>query len=690
MLGFTKLLNRTTAADVANGDTPALAADALPWLAAVIKSLLRIELQAKQTGQPIPLDALLKLLTDNGLEVGTCRYDDWLDPSKTPARTLTLVTGASPRLLLERRDDGALTAKPGDLKPDVVSFADLAADAKNSLLLTLRPAAEKTAEAYGWSWFLKEFFSRKAVIRDALIASLVIQLIALAFPLATQAIVDKVITNQATSTLIALGVGIGLFAVFSGLMTWLRQKLMIRLANVVDAELSTRVVAHLFKLPLRYFESRPTGVLVTRAHGVEKVREFASGAFLLLALELPFMLIFLAIMLSYSLWLSAVVIGFVSFMLALSFLTGPRMRTLANKQFETGAKVQGFMTERIAANETVKSLQLEPSTVQQFEDLNRRQLDAALDLREFSAGYSTVMQVAEQLMNASVLCLGAYMAMTGSSLTIGMLVAFQMFSQRVAQPLLKLSGMWQELQQVRTAVAQLGDVMSAPAEWYGTAPTSLNQAKGKLEVQALGFRHSAERPYLYQNLTFDIQPGQVVLITGPSGSGKSTLTKIMMGLYPGYEGIVKLDGRDTRSMTVNELRGLFGVVPQETVLFSGSIAENIQAGVPNSTFAQAVQACQMAGVHEAIENLPQGYQTVIGERGVGLSGGQRQRIGIARALLKRPAVLVFDEATSGLDEVASEHIAQTVNYLRGKVTVLFIAHRVPKGLVVDKHVELKT
>lgn len=285
---------------------------------------------------------------------------------------------------------------------------------------------------------------------------------------------------------------------------------------------------------------------------------------------------------------------------------------------------------------------------------------------------------------------GAFLVMTGGSLTIGMLVAFQMFSQRVSQPLLRLSGMWQELQQVRIAVAQLGDVMSTDTERYGLAPTSVagGEKRGRLAAERLGFRHAPERPPLFENLNFSLEPGQVLLLTGPSGSGKSTLAKLMLGLYQGYEGAIRLDGRDTRSMPVNELRTAFGVVPQETVLFAGTVAENVMAGSAGATLERAIQVCKLAGVHEAIENLPNGYQTVPGERGVGLSGGQRQRLGIARALLRRPTVLLFDEATSGLDEAAAEHIAQTVNALRGKVTMVFVAHRVPKGLQVDQHVDL--
>lgn len=672
--------------------TPELTPDHCAWVLGVVGHVMRKPI-AGQAHAAIPDFAhLQEKLASLGVGVQEISFAAWQDESQHGGPALELFIGAKVGLVLGRRgtDNKVLVAYAGEQQPVALTEDELAPLLKASRLyrLTARDPAIPMEEAYGWRWFAKAFVARRGVVWTTLIASLVIQLIALAFPLATQAIVDKVITNQAMSTLIALGVGIGLFAFFNAGMGWLRQKVLLRLANVVDAELSGRVMAHLFNLPLRFFEGRATGALITRIHGVERVREFASGAFLLVALELPFMLVFLLLMVSYSVALSAVVLGFLTFMLGLSFACGPRLRELANKQFEAGARVQGFITEQVSAHETIKSLQMEPQVRRRFGELNQVQLDAALRLREFGNTYGTTMQFAEQLMNISVLCLGAWLAMTGPGLTIGMLVAFQMFAQRVAQPLLKLSGMWQDLQQVRIAVAQLGDVMSTPTERYGELPTSSGTPRGAIELEGLGFRHSPDRQPLYKDLSLKIEPGQVVLISGPSGCGKSTLVKILLGLYPAYEGLAKLDGRDIRSMTVNELRSYFGVVPQETVLFAGTIADNLMQAVPGVSFEQVVQACKMAGIHEAIENLPQGYQTVVGERGVGLSGGQKQRLGVARALLKRPRVLIFDEATSGLDEASAEHIGETVNRLRGKATVLFVAHKVPRCLSYDGEVRL--
>jgi subfamily B ATP-binding cassette protein HlyB/CyaB len=284
--------------------------------------------------------------------------------------------------------------------------------------------------------------------------------------------------------------------------------------------------------------------------------------------------------------------------------------------------------------------------------------------------------------------------MHNTSFTIGMLVAFQMFSGRLSQPVMRLVGLWQEFQQADIAVKRLGDVMNAPAEPMTLIPTRAHASQTtNIAVDSLGFRYTdpqnnTELPWLYRNLSFNIQAGHCVVVMGPSGCGKSTLAKLLLGFYQPQEGTIKLNGQDIKYLAANELRNHFGVVPQETVLFSGTIYDNLILANPHASFEQIIHVCQLAEIHQAIEKLPQGYQTTVGEHGTGLSGGQKQRIAIARALLKQPKVLIFDEAVSNLDQQTAEHFAQTVNKLKGKVTILFITHQLPKGLNVDEAVIL--
>jgi subfamily B ATP-binding cassette protein HlyB/CyaB len=284
--------------------------------------------------------------------------------------------------------------------------------------------------------------------------------------------------------------------------------------------------------------------------------------------------------------------------------------------------------------------------------------------------------------------MGAWLVMGSEGFTIGMLVAYQMFSSRLAQPMLRLAGLWQEFQQTAIAVKRLGDIMNAPAEPYSVTPTRSAVSQGRVEITDLSFRYGENLPCLFEHLNLELMPGACLALMGPSGSGKSTLAKLLQGFYLPTQGQIKLDNRDVRSLPMNELRSHFGVVPQETTLFSGTIYENLTLANPHATFEQVIQACKMAEIHDVIEQLPEGYQTLIGEHGAGLSGGQKQRIAIARALLKRPKILIFDEATSSLDSPTAEQFAKTVNQLKGKVTMLFIAHQLPTGLQVDEVVKL--
>jgi subfamily B ATP-binding cassette protein HlyB/CyaB len=297
--------------------------------------------------------------------------------------------------------------------------------------------------------------------------------------------------------------------------------------------------------------------------------------------------------------------------------------------------------------------------------------------------YNTFAGSMEQLLTLLVLVLGAWTVMTEPAFSIGMLVAFQMFAGKLSQPVLRIVGLWTQFQQASLAVQRLGDVMNAPAEPYTLVPQRTGEGAGHIEIRGLSFRHAQDRPLLFERLDLDLPPGRCIAVMGASGSGKSTLARLLLGFHVPCAGSIRIDGTDIRHLAANELRSWFGVVPQETVLFSGTILANLQAAQAAATLEQAAQACRMAGVHEVIEALPQGYQTEIGERGVGLSGGQRQRLAIARALLKEPRVLIFDEATSALDADTAEALAQTINRLKGTVTMLFITHALPKGLEVD-------
>jgi subfamily B ATP-binding cassette protein HlyB/CyaB len=540
------------------------------------------------------------------------------------------------------------------------------------------------ASRFGFRWFANELLRHKAVWRDVLLASLFIQLIALAAPLGTQVIIDKVVVHQTTSTLAVIAVALALFVLFNAGMTWLRQYFVLHTGNRVDAVLGSQVLRHLLRLHLPYFSYRPTGTLVARVHAVETIREFMAGAAISLLLDAPFLVVFLIVMFVYSWQLTVIALVMLALITVASVLVTPVLRARLNLQFLLGARNQAFLTEYVAGIETVKSLQMEPRLESRYDDYLARYVAAGFATRQLSNTYNVVVNALEQAMTLAILCTGALLVMRNDGFTIGMLVAFQMFAARMSQPMLRLASLWQEFQQASIAVKRLGDIMDAPVEPYALTPSRPPEGKGEIQVVDLAFRYSPEHPYLFRNLNLALKPGKLTVLTGASGSGKSTLAKLLLGFYQPEDGRISIDGRDIRHFSANELRQYFGVVPQETVLFSGTIYENLLAANPNAAFGDVVNACKIAEINDVIDKLPKGYNTQIGEHGVGLSGGQKQRLAIARAMLKRPRILVFDEATSSLDQQTAERFAQTVNKLKGVATILFIAHQLPKGLNVDE------
>jgi len=586
-------------------------------------------------------------------------------------------------------DEKLLSGHPQE--PQQLPLTEFMARCAGHVLQFAAPKGKGVDEAdkkFGFRWFVPELLKHKKVWRDVLLASLALQLMGLATPLFTQTIIDKVIVHHTVNTLVVIAFGMFIFLVFNAVMSWVRQYLVAHTGNRIDSVLGAQVFAHLFRLPLRYFEHRSTGTLVARLHGIESIREFLSGAAVTLILDVPFLVIFLAIMLYYSWMLTMAALSMLLLIALLSMAITPLLRKRLNHQFLLGARNQAFVTEYVSGMETVKSLQMEPQVVSRYGEYLASYLEAGFNSRQLSNSYNVVANALDQLTTLVILCLGAWLVMTTQDFTIGMLVAFQMFAGRLSQPVLRMVGLWQDFQQASIAVKRLGDVMHAPAEPYSLLPAREGGGHGKVEIRNLGFRYAENLPYLYQSFSMSITPGQCIALMGPSGSGKSTLAKLLQGFYLPNEGSIHIDDHDIRHFSANELRHHFGVVPQETILFSGTLYENLILANPHATFEQVVQACKLAEIHDAIEKLPEGYQTHIGERGVGLSGGQKQRIAIARALIKRPKILLFDEATSSLDAATAEHFAATVNQLKGKVTMLFITHQLPGSLKVDEVVRL--
>lgn len=664
-----------------------LSAEHFVWLVGSLCQLNRVLFDPALLVQRFPAPHCVRQFLEAIQSLGFRAGEAALAKASFPC--IAFLKGEAPRPALIVKSDAKrlLYFEAGSQAPSTGVLDDFE---PNAVLVRRESATEPSVEeggapasSFGFAWFWREIVTHKRVWRDVLAASLFIQLVALATPLFTQVVIDKVVVHQTTNTLVVIALALGMFLLFNAGMTWLRQYFVLHTGNRVDAVLGSEVFRHLMRLHLPYFEHRPTGVLIARVRAVETVREFMSGAAVSLLLDFPFLLIFVAVMFAYSWQLTLIALGILLTIAAISVAVTPVLRARLNKQFLLGARNQAFLTEYVAGMETVKSLQMEPRLESRYDEMLAAYLASGFETRQVSNTYNVAANALEQLMTLSILCVGALLVMRNDGFTIGMLVAFQMFASRMAQPMLRLAGLWQEFQQASIAVKRLGDIMDVPAEPHTLIPSRAPEGRAEIRIAELAFRYSPDHPFLYRNLSLGLKPGKLTVLTGPSGSGKSTLAKLLLGFYQPEDGRISIDGRDIRYFSANELRQYFGVVPQETVLFSGTIYENLLAANPNSSFDDVVKACKIAEIHEVIEKLPKGYNTEIGEHGVGLSGGQKQRIAIARAILKRPRVLIFDEATSSLDAQTAERFAQTVNKLKGAATILFIAHQLPRGLAVD-------
>jgi subfamily B ATP-binding cassette protein HlyB/CyaB len=681
--------------------TPIETAD-LAWAFASLCGMLRLPFEQRSFLQQFPPPATPETLPRAAAALG-------LKLERCEASLRALSQRNSPAIALRRGGNGALRLAvvlcadsraallaERDSAPRDVGQAELSASYDGQMLAVSVPerlAEEATRDLatpmFGLGWFVPELLRYRGVWRDVLLASLAMQLIALATPLCAQVVIDKVIVHQASSTLMVIVAALLIFLVFTAALGYARQYLILHAGNRIDGALGTRVFEHLLRLPPRYFESRPTGTLVARLQGVETVREFLTGAAAGVALDLPFVLVFLAIMISYSVPLTLIALTAIGLLALLSLAVTPLLRRRIDRQFLAGARNQAFVTEYVSAMETVKSLQLEPQLAGRFARNLGDYLGASFATRHLANLYGVGAGALEQALAVAVLAAGALLVMTTEGFTIGMLVAFQMFSSRLAQPALRLAGLWQELQQAAVAVRRLADVMDAPVEPCSVRAGHTRRGAAAIEVDNLGFRYSPDSPPVLEGLSLRIAPGACVALIGPSGSGKSTLARLLLGFHLPSGGAIRIDGIDTRHLGANELRLHFGVVPQETRLFSGSLYENLALAQPHAGLAEIVEACRMAEIHEGIEALPRGYQTLIGEHGVGLSGGQKQRVAIARALLRRPRILLCDEATASLDRETAEALGRTITRLRGRVTILFIAHQLPESLRVDLQVRLE-
>jgi len=569
-------------------------------------------------------------------------------------------------------------------------FAERMAPLKKLEWITVRPQpgtaleGEKAAPGFGIGWFWKSLSQYKQMLGQVLAASLVVQIFALLSPLVFQVVIDKVLTQRSMSTLDVLAYGLVALAVFELTLSGMRHYLLSHTTNRVDVELGAKLFRHLLHLPLPYFESRRSGETVARVRELENARNFMTGAALTSWLDLGFALVFLGVMFYYSVTLTLIVLAALPVLFAASWLITPLMRKKLEDKFALGAESQTFLVETVTSMETLKSQAVEGAWQRDWERRLCDYVTASFESGHLANATNLLITGISKLLTVLLLWLGAKLVIDGE-LTVGGLIAFNMLAARVNAPILKLASLWQEITQMKVSVKRLADIMDAAPEPAFRAGRSTPPAlEGGVRFEHVAFQYAPNAPEVLSELSLDILPGEVIGITGISGAGKTTLMRLMQRLYNPSKGRILVDGIDLSMVDTSWLRRQIGVVGQDTALFNRSVRENIALGNPALAMEAVMDSARLAGAHDFILQLPDGYDTVIGERGSKLSGGQRARIAMARALVTNPQILLLDEATAALDYESERMVHDNMAYICEGRTVFIVAHRLPTLRMADR------
>jgi len=539
-------------------------------------------------------------------------------------------------------------------------------------LLKRRYKLSDEERPFSLMWFLPEFFKLRGIFGQIALTVVMITILSLIVPLFFQIVVDKVLTNKSYNTLNVLGIGIIAAVIFNGILDYLRSYLLLFATNKIDVATATKTFRHLMRLPVDFFERVPSGVLLKHMQQTEKIRGFLSGNLFFTILDLFSLVIFIPILLLYSVELTLVVIGYSALMaLVIACLIKPFQSRL-NELYQAEGKRQSMLVEAIHGVRTVKSLALEPVEEKHWNDSTAYAIKSYFRVGKISMSAKSISHVLEMMMTITVIWLGAHLVFD-HHISVGALIAFQMLANRVTGPLVKLVGLIHEYQQIALSVKMLGVVMNTPVEPQGGGVR--NPLRGAVDFEHVTFQYRPDLPAVIKDLSLSIKPGMTVGIVGRSGSGKTTITKLLQGLYPVVQGLIKIDGIDLREIDKSHLRSSIGVVLQENYFFSGTVRENISLTKRNASIEEVIYAAKLAGADEFVQKLPRGYDTVLEENASNLSGGQKQRLAIARALLNNPPVLIFDEATSALDPESELVIQNNLKSIARGRTVLIISHR---------------
>jgi subfamily B ATP-binding cassette protein HlyB/CyaB len=632
---------------------------------------------------------MLRCAKQLGLKAKASR-SSWERLAQTPLPGIAAMQDGSFLIIGKAGEDTILVQRPHSSVPEAMTRAEFEARWDGCIVLMARRASLlDLSRRFDITWFFGAIHKYRYLLGEVVIASLFLQVFALISPLFFQVVIDKVLVHRSMSTLDILVIGLAGIAAFEAALGALRTFVFAHTTNRIDVELGARLFRHLMALPIAYFQARRVGDSVARVRELENIRQFLTSSALTLVLDLGFTFVFLVVMFYYSTLLTGVVLAAFPLYIAISAGATPLFRRRLDEKFRRGSENHAFLVESITAVETLKSMAVEPQMQQRWEEQLAGYVAASFRVINLNNTASQAVQLINKLVIAAVLYFGAKLVIDGH-LTVGELVAFNMLSGRVSAPVLRLAQIWQDFHQARLSVSRLGDILNTRAEpSIAPARAPLPGIQGRIEFEHVTFRYRVDAPEVLHDVNFTVEPGQVVGLVGSSGSGKSTLAKLVQRLYIPEGGRVLIDGIDLSMVDVAWLRRQIGVVLQENVLFNRSVRENIALVEPTMPMERIIAAAKLAAAHDFILELPEGYDTVVEERGSSLSGGQRQRIAIARALVSDPRVLIFDEATSALDYESERVIRDNMKRIAVGRTVFIIAHRLSAVRRADRIVTLE-
>ncbi len=601
----------------------------------------------------------------------------WLGSEDT-GHAVVLAQSDGQRALVQ--DLEALSTADGEGScPQVLPVTELQARGWDGrlMLVTSRASLVGALAKFDFSWFIPAMVRHRKLLGEVLFISFMLQLFGLVSPLFFQVVMDKVLVHRGLTTLDVLVIGLVVVVVFESVLNALRGYVFSHTTSRMDVELGARLFRHLVQLPLAYFQARRVGDSVARVRELENIRNFLTGNAMTVLLDVVFSVVFITVMFWYSVPLTLIALASLPLYAALTLVVVPVLRQRLDEKFARGAENQAMLVETVTGIQTVKAGALEPSFAKRWDQQLAAYVLASFRVQNLANVAHEGINLIGKLINAATLWWGAHLVMDGQ-LTVGQFVAFNMFAGRVAQPIMRMAQLWTDFQQTGISMERLGDILNTRTELppgQAGAAAQLPPIQGRITLSEVVFRYRPEASPVLQNLSVDIRAGEVLGIVGRSGSGKSTLTKLVQRLYTPEGGRVLVDGIDISLIDAAQLRRQVGVVLQENLLFNRSVRENIAIADPAAPLEAVMHAAHLAGAHEFISELPEGYDTVVGEQGSSLSGGQRQRVAIARALFTNPRILILDEATSALDYESEAIIQRNMAAICRGRTVLIIAHR---------------